>query len=159
MDRPPTNQSRLHRSREERMLFGVCGGLAEYFELDPTLVRVGWVLATLFPPTSAFGIFGYLLLAVIVPEAGTDHITGRDRLRHNLDGLRMEVSDLADSVRARVTGEPRTVRPTSVTSTTPAPMTDSMSVEQRNLSGERAHVPPTRAAASDESARQHGTVH
>lgn len=159
MNRPPANESRLHRSRSERMLFGVCGGLAEYFELDPTLIRVGWVLATLFPPISAIGIFGYLLLAVIVPEAGTDHITGRDRLRHNLDGLRTDVSGLADSVRARVTGEPRIVRPTSVSSTTPAPMADPMSIEQPNMSGEGAHVPPARAAASDESARQHGTVH
>ena len=35
---------KLFRSRENRMICGVCGGVAEYFNIDPTLVRLGWVL-------------------------------------------------------------------------------------------------------------------
>ena len=35
---------RLYRSNENKMLAGVCGGIAEYFDIDPTLVRLGWVL-------------------------------------------------------------------------------------------------------------------
>ena len=40
-------QKRLHRSRTEKMIAGVCGGIAEYLDVDPTLVRVFWVLITL----------------------------------------------------------------------------------------------------------------
>jgi len=61
------SQKRLHRSLDDRMVGGVCGGLAEYFNIDPSLVRVGWVLATFF---SGFfmGIIAYVVLMVVVPE-------------------------------------------------------------------------------------------
>lgn len=58
---------RLYRSRKERMVSGVCGGIAEYFGLDPTLVRVGWVILSVF--TVGTGFIGYIVMAVIVPEA------------------------------------------------------------------------------------------
>lgn len=51
---------RLYRSTHDRMLAGVCGGIAEYFQIDPTLVRLGWVAFT------ALGGSG--ILAVIVPS-------------------------------------------------------------------------------------------
>ena len=38
---------RLYKSNENRMIDGVCGGIAEYFNMDPTLVRLGWVLFAL----------------------------------------------------------------------------------------------------------------
>ncbi|MDQ7828789.1 MAG: PspC domain-containing protein [Armatimonadota bacterium] len=63
-------QKRLVRSRQHRMLAGVAGGLAEYLNVDPTLVRLAWVLAALFPPTALFAIVGYLLAWLIMPEAG-----------------------------------------------------------------------------------------
>ena len=103
----PTNRPRLHRSRDERLLFGVCGGLAERFGLDPTLVRVGFVLGALFPPTSGVSILGYALLAVILPQEGTEDLAARERVRRNLEELRSEVSTLAETVRARVPGAAR----------------------------------------------------
>ena len=58
---------RLYRSRRERMLSGVCGGLGAYFSLDPTLIRLGWTLTTIF--TGVFpGVFAYLLCWLIIPE-------------------------------------------------------------------------------------------
>ncbi len=39
-------QKRLYRSRTEKMIAGVCGGLAEYFDIDPTIIRILWVLIT-----------------------------------------------------------------------------------------------------------------
>ncbi len=64
-----TNMSakRMTRSRNDRMIGGVCGGMADYFNLDPSLVRVGWVLATFF---SGFflGIIAYVVVMVVVPE-------------------------------------------------------------------------------------------
>ncbi|HEV8632019.1 MAG TPA: PspC domain-containing protein [Thermoanaerobaculia bacterium] len=58
----------LHRSRQNRMIAGVCGGVAEFFGWSPTLVRVLWVLLT---PTTLFaGFLIYLILWVVMPESG-----------------------------------------------------------------------------------------
>lgn len=56
---------KLYKSRNSRMLCGVCGGVAEYFGLDPTLVRLGWVI---FCALGGSGILAYLIAAVIIPE-------------------------------------------------------------------------------------------
>ncbi|MFW5955692.1 MAG: PspC domain-containing protein [Rhodothermales bacterium] len=62
----PTRK-RLTRSRYERIIAGVCGGLAEYFGWDPTLVRVGFVLLSLL--SAAFpGLIIYILLWIVIPE-------------------------------------------------------------------------------------------
>lgn len=58
---------RLYRSRTESMLAGVCGGLAEYFNLDPTLVRIGYIILSL--ASAAFpGLLVYIILWIIIPE-------------------------------------------------------------------------------------------
>lgn len=56
---------RLRRSGHERVLFGVCGGVAEYFGVDVSLVRIGFVLAALL---GGPGIVIYLLAAAIMPS-------------------------------------------------------------------------------------------
>lgn len=59
---------KLYRSRSERMAAGVCGGLAEYFRVDPTIMRVLFILAAVltgFFPALLF----YLVLIVLVPES------------------------------------------------------------------------------------------
>ena len=57
---------RLYRSRSQTMLFGVCGGIAEYFQLDPTLVRLGWVVLSIF--SAGFpGLLAYIIFALVVP--------------------------------------------------------------------------------------------
>lgn len=60
------NNKKLTRSRSDKMLAGICGGLAEYFGLDPALVRIGYALLTLF--TAFAGIPVYLIMWLIVPE-------------------------------------------------------------------------------------------
>ncbi len=57
---------KLRRSRTDRMLAGVCAGLANFLGLDATLVRVVYVLATVF--TAFAGVLVYIILWVIVPE-------------------------------------------------------------------------------------------
>jgi phage shock protein C len=58
----------LKRSRRNCMIAGVCGGLAEYFEIDPTLMRVIYVVISVM--SIAFpGIIIYLLLWLIIPRA------------------------------------------------------------------------------------------
>ena len=57
------SEKRLYRSRESRMLCGVCGGIAEYFNIDPTLIRLLFVLFGL----SGSGILAYIIAAIIIP--------------------------------------------------------------------------------------------
>lgn len=60
-------QKHLYRSRNSRMICGVCGGIAEYFNLDPTLVRLAAVLITCF--SFGNGLLAYFIAAVIIPDA------------------------------------------------------------------------------------------
>ena len=61
------SQARLYRSKSDRMLGGVCGGLGVYLGIDPTIIRLLFVLL-LFG--SEFGFLLYLLLWIVVPEEG-----------------------------------------------------------------------------------------
>jgi phage shock protein C len=61
---PPTRK--LRRSGRDRMIAGVCGGLAEYFGMDPTVMRVLYVLVSLL--SAAFpGIIAYIVLMFVMP--------------------------------------------------------------------------------------------
>src|SRR5664280_1035148 len=63
------NPRRLYRCRHDRQLAGVAGGMAEYLELDPTLVRILWILSAFF---GGFTILLYVILAFVIPlEPGT----------------------------------------------------------------------------------------
>ncbi|ABR49442.1 phage shock protein C, PspC [Alkaliphilus metalliredigens QYMF] len=58
---------RLYRSHYDQKIAGVCGGIAEYFDLDSTLVRLGWVLFTFF---GGAGVIAYIIAAIVMPERG-----------------------------------------------------------------------------------------
>ena len=61
------SNKKLYRSTTDKKICGVCGGIAEYFDLDPTIIRLLWVVLTLF--TAAFpGVLAYLICALIVPQ-------------------------------------------------------------------------------------------
>ena len=55
---------KLYRSTENKILAGVCAGLADYINIDPTIVRVIWALIGL----TGTGIIAYLVCALIIPE-------------------------------------------------------------------------------------------
>ena len=58
-------QKKLYRSKSNRMLLGVCSGVAEYFNVDPTVVRVIWAVTSIF----AFaGVIAYAVCAFVIPE-------------------------------------------------------------------------------------------
>lgn len=57
-------KKRLYRSKTDKKIFGVCGGLAEYFGIDPVIIRVVWAVLALFYGT---GILIYLVMAFAVP--------------------------------------------------------------------------------------------
>ena len=57
-------QKKLYRNTENKMIAGVCSGLAEYINIDPTIVRLIWALIAL----SGAGVLAYLIAAIIIPE-------------------------------------------------------------------------------------------
>lgn len=61
-------QSRLERSTSNKVVAGVCGGIAEYLQVDATLVRVFFVVGTIL--TGGLGLLGYIVLVVLVPLPG-----------------------------------------------------------------------------------------
>jgi phage shock protein PspC (stress-responsive transcriptional regulator) len=58
---------RLYRSRDDRMLAGVAGGLARVMDADPSIIRVVWVLVTIL--SGGIGLLVYIVMAIVVPEA------------------------------------------------------------------------------------------
>jgi phage shock protein C len=59
---------RLYRSRTSKVLEGVCGGVGEYFDVDPVLIRLLYLMATVFTGFVP-GIIGYIIAMFVVPEA------------------------------------------------------------------------------------------
>jgi phage shock protein C len=64
-----TQRRHLLRSLSDRKIAGVCGGLAEYFDSDPTLVRLAWVIGSIVAGAVVFGVVAYLIAWLIVPSA------------------------------------------------------------------------------------------
>jgi phage shock protein PspC (stress-responsive transcriptional regulator) len=60
----PGARKRWMRSSSDKMIAGVCGGLADYFDLDPTLIRIIWVLAFFCAGT---GLLAYIILWIVLP--------------------------------------------------------------------------------------------
>ena len=60
-----SSKKRLYRTEEGNKVFGVCGGIAEYFDVDPTLIRVAWVILALCCGT---GILAYFICALCMPK-------------------------------------------------------------------------------------------
>lgn len=56
---------RLYRSSTNYMVAGVCGGIGEYFNIDPTLVRLGWII---FSALGGSGLLAYIVAAIIIPK-------------------------------------------------------------------------------------------
>lgn len=56
---------KLYKSNQNKMLDGVCGGIAEYFGIDPTVVRLIWALFSLM---GGCGILAYIIAAIIIPR-------------------------------------------------------------------------------------------
>ena len=57
---------KLYKIEQNKKIDGVCGGIAEYFDLDPTLIRLAWVILTCC--SGGAGIIGYIICAAVMPE-------------------------------------------------------------------------------------------
>ncbi|MBI4234399.1 MAG: PspC domain-containing protein [Chloroflexi bacterium] len=92
---------RLHKSSTDKVLFGVCGGLAEYFNIDPVLVRVVFILL-LF--ANGIGLLLYLILAILTPRAETAARQPTEVAQENLQTMAREVGEAGRQIGAAVRG-------------------------------------------------------
>jgi phage shock protein C len=58
-------EKKLFRSQENKMIAGICGGIGEYFEIDPNLIRILWML---FSFAGGAGVLAYIVAYIIIPE-------------------------------------------------------------------------------------------
>lgn len=61
---------KIYKIEEGKKLCGVCGGIAEYFNIDPTLVRLAWIL---FTALGGSGIIAYIICAIVFPQKSDIH--------------------------------------------------------------------------------------
>ena len=91
---------RLARSQTDRMIAGVAGGIAAHFDLDPTLVRVMWVITVIF---AGFGVLPYIILWIVLPTEGSpapspalgiaeERYARGEISKEELDGLRADLT-------------------------------------------------------------------
>ena len=69
-DREESSMKKLYKSNQNKVIAGVCGGIAEYFNIDPTIIRLAWVLFCL---VGGSGVLGYIICALVIPSEPMDY--------------------------------------------------------------------------------------
>ncbi|HMM43214.1 MAG TPA: PspC domain-containing protein [Thermomicrobiales bacterium] len=96
---PPSGPRRLHRSSSNKMLLGVCGGLGEHFDIDPTILRLLFVVGLVLGGTS---LVLYIVLAVIMPSDRGMEMEPRDAARQTVDEAVDDLKVATDKLVAKV---------------------------------------------------------
>ena len=95
-------EKRLYRSRSDRMIWGVCGGLAKYFDMDPTIVRVIAVLSIF---VTGLGIIAYIIMAIVLPLENSKATEPKDTIKENVEEMKETASELGPEIRSTLAGE------------------------------------------------------
>jgi len=98
-------EKRLYRSRSDRMVSGVCGGLARYFDMDPVIIRIIFVLLIF---ANGAGILAYIVLAIVVPQEGSKTAEPKETVRENVEEMKETASELGNEIRSTFSGEDKT---------------------------------------------------
>ena len=96
--------TRIQKSSKDKMLAGVCGGLAEYFDIDPVLVRVAFFLLCF---AGGLGLALYIVLAIIMPKEDTRASAPADVVLENLEDLGDQAAEASRRVSEAVAGPHR----------------------------------------------------
>ncbi len=88
---------RLFRSRNERVIWGVCGGLAQYFAIDPVIVRILMVLLAF---ADGIGILAYIIMAIAIPGEDSTSKKLEDTARENAAEIRQTAEEVGNSLRS-----------------------------------------------------------
>lgn len=89
-------EKRLYRSRSDRMVWGVCGGLAKYFSIDPVIVRIVFLLLIFL---SGVGLLAYIILAIVVPLEESKAKDTRETVKENIEEIKATASELGRELR------------------------------------------------------------
>jgi len=90
-----SNTKKLYRSKNNRVIFGICGGLGEYFEIDPLVFRILFILLTF---TGGSGIIIYLILAIIIPSSNGQKLKGKE-VKDVIDEAQEKTQDIAAEIK------------------------------------------------------------
>ncbi len=95
---------KLYRSRDDSIIAGVCGGLAEYFNIDPVIVRV-IAVASIF--LSGLGLIAYIILWLVVPLQGSERAEPRETIAANVAEIKEKAEGIGQEVRDTLSTEAR----------------------------------------------------
>jgi phage shock protein PspC (stress-responsive transcriptional regulator) len=93
-------ENRLYRSSTERMIFGVCGGLAKYLGIDPTIIRIIFILLAF----SGVGILAYFVMAFIVPLESSKKEAPKEVIEENVEDIKETATKLGYEIRDTFAG-------------------------------------------------------
>lgn len=97
-------KTKLTRSRTDRMLAGVCGGLAAYLGIEAVWVRLFFILITIVP--NGIGILVYLILWIIMPEPRQEDLPTEQRIQANAEDIAGKAQEFAQNVGQSFRGAP-----------------------------------------------------
>lgn len=86
----------LYRSEENRIIAGVCGGLGEYFHIDSTILRVIFILLTIF---GGWGLLLYIILWILIPVKSRLDKGAFDHISQNVEELRLRTQEFATGLK------------------------------------------------------------
>jgi phage shock protein C len=88
---------KLYRSKTNKVIFGVCGGLGEYFEMDANIFRLIFILLTI---TGGAGILLYLIFAIVIPiEPGEHAKSGRQEVKEFVEEVKDKTGEAMQAIR------------------------------------------------------------
>ena len=93
---------RLYRSRSDRMVWGVCAGLAKYFDTDPAIVRVIMALSIFL---GGLGIWAYIILAIVIPLEDSKTTEPKDIIKENVEEMKETARKLGREIQPTLTKE------------------------------------------------------
>ncbi len=95
-------ERKLYRSRSDKMISGVCGGLARYFDIDSTIIRV---IAILLGFAGGVGVIAYIILAIVMPLEDSKVATPRETIQENVEEMKETAGKLGRELRSTLAGE------------------------------------------------------
>ena len=87
-------ENKLYRSRKDRMLFGVCGGLGKFFGIDSTIIRIIFVLLAF----TGFGILAYIVIAIVAPMEESQKTTPQGIVEENVKEIKETATKLGADI-------------------------------------------------------------
>jgi phage shock protein C len=94
------SSTKLYRSEKDRVIAGVCAGLGEFFQIDPTIVRIIFIIITIF---GGGGILLYLILWLIIPSQKADSQLTKDNIEKNAEEIKDKAQQFAKDMKINTT--------------------------------------------------------